>query len=149
MLTSSRCCIPFLQSGSSHLVLATSCCCLPCLQDVLSALGAHLGSCNLSEADVALDSLLALAKSQTGLLEHADALATSMTERLESFDTAQLHKVGCQVFHAACADTATFQHDGVAGLRWHHSASIDGLSSSACSLPPADPEKLEQSQQAA
>ena len=58
---------------------------------------AHLGSCNLSEAHVALDSLLALAKSQAGLQEHADALATSMLERLEFFDTAQIHKVGCQV----------------------------------------------------
>ena len=113
--SSSGCCIPFLQSGMSDLALARPTCCLPCLQDVLSALVAHLGSCNLSEADAALDSLLALAKSQAGLQEHADALATSMIEWLEFFDTAQIHKVGCQLFHAACAHTATFQPDELAG----------------------------------
>ena len=75
---------------------------------------AHLGSCNLSEADVALDSLLALAKSRAGLQEHADALATSMLERLEFFDTAQIHKVGCQV---------VMQHD----YTQHHSSLMNGL----------------------
>ena len=134
---------PFCNLGLRNLVLARSSCCLLCLQDVLNALVAHLGSCNVSEADVALDSLSALAKSQAGLLEHADALATSMIDWLESFDTAQLHKVSCQVFHAACAHI-TFQPDGLAGLIWHHSASKGGLSSSACSQSPADPEKLGQ-----
>ena len=116
MPSSSSCCTPFLQSGLHDMVLARSSCCLPCLQDVLSALVAHLGSCNLSEADVALDSLLSLAKSQAGLQEHADALATSMIEWLEFFDTAQIYKVGCQVVHAACAHTATLQPDELAGF---------------------------------
>ena len=126
-----------------------SLCCLLCLQDVLSALVAHLGSCNLSQADVALESLLALAKSQAGLQEHADALATSLMEWLEFYDTAQIHKVSCRMLRAACAHTATFQPDGLAGSTRHHSASKSGLSSLALQPAPAGPGTLEQSQQPA